>query len=53
MKQELIPSLIGIIAFSAVMYLAYRYANGNWNVSEPKKAAYENWTAEYGRKAKR
>lgn len=53
MEPNLTTSLIGLIAFSVVIFFAYRYASGNWNVYEPNKTAYENWTVKYGRKAKR
>jgi TRAP-type C4-dicarboxylate transport system permease small subunit len=36
-KPTLLTSLIGILAFGVIMYFGFRYANGNWKVSESKK----------------
>jgi hypothetical protein len=53
MEPSITSSLIGIIVFSAVMYLGYRYANGKWKVSDEKQSAYDNWNEKYGKMLRR
>jgi hypothetical protein len=52
-EPTLLTSLIGILVFTVLMYFGFRYANGNWKVSESKKNEYLNWTNNYGKKIKK
>lgn len=48
-QASLLTSFIGIAIFSAVMYLIYRYANGNVAFKdELQKAKYLQWQAKWG-----
>ncbi len=49
MEPNILTSIIGIIAFSALMFFGYKYANGKWKVSESKKTDYQNWTNKHGK----
>ena len=53
MEPTLLTSLIGILVFGIIMYFGFRYANGNWKVSESKKTEYLNWTNKYGKTIKK
>jgi TRAP-type C4-dicarboxylate transport system permease small subunit len=52
-EPTLPTSLIGILVFGIIMYFGFRYANGNWKVSESKKTEYLNWTNKYGKTIKK
>lgn len=53
MEPSLLTSFIGIIVFSALMTVGYKYANGKWNVSENKKNDYMIWVNKHGQTVKR
>jgi len=53
MQSKLIISLFGICLFSLLMFFGYKYANGNWKVSENKKVEYENWSKMHGIRVKK
>ena len=53
MEPTLLLSLIGILAFGVIMYCGFKYANGNWKVSESNKSEYLNWTNNYGKTIKK
>ncbi|MGJ8551249.1 MULTISPECIES: hypothetical protein [Winogradskyella] len=48
MEPSILTSLIGILVFTILMYFGFKYANGNWKVSESKKSEYLNWTNKHG-----
>ena len=49
MEPNLLTSIIGILVFTTIMYLGFKYANGKWKVSESKKADYLNWTNKHSK----
>jgi TRAP-type C4-dicarboxylate transport system permease small subunit len=53
MEPSLLTSLIGILVFTILMYFGFKYANGNWKVSESKKTEYSNWTNKHGKTIKK
>ncbi|RMB56559.1 hypothetical protein EAX61_14210 [Dokdonia sinensis] len=53
MEPSLLTSLIGISVFTILMYFGFKYANGNWKVSESKKSDYFNWTNKHGKTIKK
>tara|TARA_R110000751_G_scaffold94893_2_gene185296 strand:+ start:452 stop:676 length:225 start_codon:yes stop_codon:yes gene_type:complete len=53
MEPSLLTSLIGILIFTILMYFGFKYANGNWKVSESKKSEYLNWTNKQGKTIKK
>jgi TRAP-type C4-dicarboxylate transport system permease small subunit len=53
MEPSLLTSLIGILIFTILMYFGFKYANGNWKVSESKKSEYLNWTNKHGKTIKK
>jgi hypothetical protein len=53
MEPSLLKSLIGILIFTILMYFGFKYANGNWKVSESKKSEYLNWTNKHGKTIKK
>ena len=53
MEPNLLTSIIGIAIFATIMYFGFKYANGNWKVSESKKSDYLNWTNKHGKKVKK
>jgi primase-polymerase (primpol)-like protein len=53
MEPSLLTSIIGIIIFSTIMYFGYKYANGDWKVSESKKTDYQNWANKHGKTMKK
>jgi len=53
MEPTLLISILGLLVFGTVMFLGFRYANGNWKVSENKKTDYQNWTEKNGKRVKK
>ena len=53
MEPSLLTSLLGIIVFSILMTIGFRYANGTWNVAENKKNDYMTWVSNHGKTLKR
>ena len=53
MESSLLTSLIGILVFTILMYFGFKYANGNWKVSESKKSDYLDWTNKHGKTIKK
>jgi hypothetical protein len=53
MEPSLLTSIIGIIAFTTIMYFGIKYANGKWKVSESKNSDYLNWSNTHGKKIKK
>jgi hypothetical protein len=51
--KTLLTSIIGIIAFTTIMYFGIKYANGKWKVSESKIPDYLNWSNTHGKKLKK
>ncbi len=53
MEPSTLTSIIGIIVFTIIMVFGYKYANGNWKVSESKKTDYVNWTNKHGKRIRK
>ena len=53
MEPTLITSVLGLIFFVVIMLFGFKYANGQWNVSESKKSEYQQWTKKHGKKTKK
>jgi len=53
MESTLATSIMGAIAFTLVMYFAFKYVNGNWNVSESNRELYLEWVETKGSKIKK
>ncbi|MGB0369643.1 MAG: hypothetical protein ACPGU4_05265 [Flavobacteriales bacterium] len=53
MEPSILTSVVGITAFTLVMYFGFRYVTGGWNVSDEKRTEYDNWASKHGKKIKR
>lgn len=53
MNLDIIFSFVGVIVYSTIMFFAYKYSSGNWQVTESKKADYQEWANKSGQKLKR
>jgi len=53
MEPNILTSIVGIFVFAAIMFFAYKYADGKWKVSESKKTGYLNWTSKHGKTIKK
>ncbi len=53
MEPTLLTSIIGILVFTTIMIIGFKYANGEWKVPEQKKTDYLNWTNKYGKTIKK
>jgi primase-polymerase (primpol)-like protein len=53
MEPNILIFIIGIVAFTIIMFFGFKYANGKWKISESKKTDYQKWTNKYGKTIKK
>ncbi|MFT3796568.1 hypothetical protein [Flavobacterium sp.] len=53
MELTFLASIIGLIVFSVIMIIGYKYADGKFKVSEQKKTGYLEWVDKYGNRLKK
>lgn len=53
MNLDIFISFMGIFVFATIMFFAYKYSSGNWQVSQFKKVDYLEWSNKNGQKLKK
>lgn len=52
MEPTIPISILGILVFGTLAFFAFKFANGKWKMPDAKKAAYQNWAKQHGKKMK-